>query len=94
MSFHNVSYEMRKRGYTFSLMMLDREVAERLMGVHHHQIGSAATVLVPMWVLREEADGSWTVVPGYEPDPTSEPVTIPKDDMRGMFKWPPEKEKA
>lgn len=94
MSFHHVSYEMRKRGYTFSLMILDRELAKRLMGENQDKLGTGSTVIVPMWVLREEADGSWTVVPGSEPEPTSEPVTIPKDDVKGMFKWPPEEVQA
>lgn len=94
MSFHHVSYEMRKRGYTFSLMILDRELAKRLMGENQDKLGTGSTVIVPMWVLREEADGSWTVVPGSEPEPTSEPVTIPKDGVKGMFKWPPEEVQA
>jgi len=92
MSFDSVFYEMKKRGYRFSMMILDLNIAKKYVGSWADNISMNGTVLVPMWILREEADGSCTVVPGSEPDPTSEPVTIPKDAIKGIL-WVPKEAK-
>jgi len=85
MSIEKAYNEMKKRGYRFIGLVLDVKAAKRHIGPWAENAAMNGTVLTPAWLLSEGTDGSFTVILGSEPGPTSEPITISEDEVKKIY---------